>query len=82
MDDEVAQLVEMGASRAQARAALAKYRDVMQAAERFFDGEFEGVTDDAPASAPAAGSSSSKAVRKPSVRGCARMHGGGVLTGA
>jgi hypothetical protein len=55
MDDELAQLVEMGASRAQARAALAKYRDVMQAAERFFNGEFEGVTDDVPA--PAAGSS-------------------------
>jgi hypothetical protein len=55
MDDEVAQLVEMGASRAQACAALPKYKDTMQAAERFFDGEFGGVTDDAPA--PGTGSS-------------------------
>lgn len=30
----------------QARAALRKYKDVMQAAERIFDGEFADVTDD------------------------------------
>ena len=32
---------------AQARAALRKYKDVMQAAERIFEGEFEDVMDDA-----------------------------------
>ena len=45
-------------SLAQARAALAKYKDVMQAAERFFDGEFADVMDeDDGAPATAAGSS-------------------------
>jgi hypothetical protein len=46
MEAEIDQLVEMGASRAQARAALIKYQDVMQAAERFFDGEFDNVKED------------------------------------
>ncbi|EJD00913.1 uncharacterized protein FOMMEDRAFT_135199 [Fomitiporia mediterranea MF3/22] len=46
MDKEVAQLVEMGAIAAQARAALKKYKDVMRAAEKIFDGEFEDVMDD------------------------------------
>jgi hypothetical protein len=38
MDKEVRQLVEMGASEAQAQAALRRYKDVMQAAERIFEG--------------------------------------------
>ncbi|KAJ4481506.1 ubiquitin conjugating enzyme family protein [Lentinula edodes] len=46
MDREVQQLVEMGATAAQARAALNKYKDVMQAAEKFFEGEFENVAGD------------------------------------
>ncbi|KAH7914317.1 hypothetical protein BJ138DRAFT_1144039 [Hygrophoropsis aurantiaca] len=45
MDKDIAQLVEMGASAAQARAALQRYKDVMQAAERIFDGEFADVDD-------------------------------------
>lgn len=35
-----------GATPAQARAALRKYNDVMQAAERIFDGAFDHITDD------------------------------------
>ncbi|KIJ20079.1 hypothetical protein PAXINDRAFT_174590 [Paxillus involutus ATCC 200175] len=46
MDKETQQLVEMGATLAQARAALHRYKDVMQAAERIFDGEFADVTDE------------------------------------
>lgn len=34
-----------GATPAQARAALKKYNDVMQAAERIFDGAFDHITD-------------------------------------
>ncbi|TDL29200.1 hypothetical protein BD410DRAFT_779533 [Rickenella mellea] len=50
MDSDVQQLVEMGATVAQARAALKKHKDVMQAAERIFDGQFDDVMseDDAP----------------------------------
>ncbi|KIO34017.1 hypothetical protein M407DRAFT_17275 [Tulasnella calospora MUT 4182] len=45
---EVQQLVEMGATAAQARAALKKSKnDVMQAAEMIFAGEFDSVTEDA-----------------------------------
>ncbi|KAJ8583779.1 ubiquitin conjugating enzyme family protein [Rhizopogon salebrosus TDB-379] len=43
MDREVQQLMEMGATAAQARAALRRYKDVMQAAERFFEGEFADI---------------------------------------
>ncbi|KAL5530457.1 hypothetical protein ACEPAF_6715 [Sanghuangporus sanghuang] len=46
MEKEVAQIVEMGATAAQARAALRKYKDVMRAAEKIFDGEFADVMDD------------------------------------
>ena len=46
MDKEVQQLVEMGATAAQARAALKKHKDVMQAAERIFDGHFDHVRED------------------------------------
>ncbi|GLB33783.1 putative ubiquitin-conjugating enzyme family protein [Lyophyllum shimeji] len=46
MQAEVQQLVEMGATPAQARAALRQYRDVMQAAERFFEGAFDHIKDD------------------------------------
>lgn len=31
---------------AQARAALQKYKDIMQAAEKIFEGDFEDVMDD------------------------------------
>ncbi|PPQ63873.1 hypothetical protein CVT24_009499 [Panaeolus cyanescens] len=45
-ESEVNQLVEMGATPAQARAALKQYKDVMQAAEQFFEGKFSHITDD------------------------------------
>lgn len=35
-----------GATAAQARAALKRYKDVMQAAERIFDGAFDDIVDD------------------------------------
>lgn len=62
MDGDISQLVDMGASRAQACAALHKYKDVMQAAERFFDGEFENVSEDTLCPSPVA--STSKPARK------------------
>ncbi|KAH7929485.1 ubiquitin conjugating enzyme family protein [Leucogyrophana mollusca] len=43
MEKQIEQLVEMGATVAQARAALERYKDVMQAAERIFEGEFADV---------------------------------------
>ncbi|KAF7301634.1 Baculoviral IAP repeat-containing protein 6 [Mycena indigotica] len=46
MQEEIRQLTEMGATIAQAKAALAKYKDVMQAAERIFDGQFDDVVED------------------------------------
>ncbi|KAF8076356.1 hypothetical protein FPV67DRAFT_412956 [Lyophyllum atratum] len=46
MQAEVQQLVEMGATPAQARAAFRQYGDVMQAAERFFEGAFDHIKDD------------------------------------
>ncbi|KAG6337349.1 hypothetical protein ID866_1722 [Astraeus odoratus] len=45
MDRQIEQLVEMGATVPQAWAALQKYKDVMQAAERIFDGEFLDIQD-------------------------------------
>jgi hypothetical protein len=65
MDQEVQQLVEMGATAAQARAALKRYKDVMQAAERIFDGQFDDVRDDEPAaSSVAAGPSGSRQAKR------------------
>ncbi|KAJ7283680.1 ubiquitin conjugating enzyme family protein [Mycena rebaudengoi] len=50
MDDEleqqVKQLTEMGATVAQARAALRKHKDVVEAAGAFFDGKFDHITDE------------------------------------
>ncbi|KAI5116954.1 hypothetical protein M0805_001927 [Coniferiporia weirii] len=46
MEKDLNQLVEMGATSAQARAALKKYKDVMRAAERIFEGEFADLMDD------------------------------------
>jgi hypothetical protein len=46
MEKDIRQLVEMGATVHQARAALKKYNDVMEAAEGVFGGEFDGVADD------------------------------------
>ncbi|KAI0268350.1 hypothetical protein BC834DRAFT_869029 [Gloeopeniophorella convolvens] len=46
MEAEVQQLVDMGATVAQARAALRRYKDVMQAAERIFDGAFDDIPDE------------------------------------
>lgn len=46
MEEEVQQLVEMGASVAQAKAALRQHKDVMLAAERFLEGKFEHIQDD------------------------------------
>jgi hypothetical protein len=45
MEEEVLQLVEMGASIAQAKAALRQYKDVMLAAERFLEGKFDHIQD-------------------------------------
>ncbi|KAJ7781258.1 hypothetical protein B0H16DRAFT_1497657 [Mycena metata] len=44
-EEQVRQLTDMGATVAQARAALAQYKDVQQAAERFFEGAFDHVKD-------------------------------------
>ncbi|KAK2466191.1 hypothetical protein APHAL10511_001833 [Amanita phalloides] len=46
MKEELQQLVEMGASVAQARAALKQYKDVMLAAERFLEGKFDHIQDE------------------------------------
>lgn len=46
MESEIKQLVEMGATRAQARAALKQHHDVMEAAESIFEGKFDNVKDD------------------------------------
>ncbi|KAL0579537.1 hypothetical protein V5O48_002466 [Marasmius crinis-equi] len=46
MEKEVQQLVEMGATAAQARAALRQYKDVMQAAEKIFEGRFDDVVEE------------------------------------
>ncbi|KAH9939239.1 ubiquitin conjugating enzyme family protein [Epithele typhae] len=45
MEREVQQLVDMGATPAQARAALKQHKDVMEAAERIFDGSFDHIVD-------------------------------------
>ncbi|PCH40762.1 hypothetical protein WOLCODRAFT_136978 [Wolfiporia cocos MD-104 SS10] len=45
MDQEIRQLVEMGATVAQAWAALQKHKDVMVAAEHIFDGSFDYLLD-------------------------------------
>ncbi|KZT62275.1 hypothetical protein CALCODRAFT_462875 [Calocera cornea HHB12733] len=45
MEREIEQLMEMGATRAQARGALRKSKDVMDAAEKIFSGEYDDVTD-------------------------------------
>ncbi|KAN0131396.1 hypothetical protein V8E53_010773 [Lactarius tabidus] len=58
MEHEIQQLVDMGASAAQARAALRRYNDVMEAAERIFGGAFDDVRDESSEpSAPSAGPS-------------------------
>ncbi|KAJ7180040.1 ubiquitin conjugating enzyme family protein [Mycena crocata] len=46
LEAKVRQLTDMGATVAQAKAALAQYKDVMQAAERFFEGAFDHVKDE------------------------------------
>ncbi|KAF8505689.1 hypothetical protein F5888DRAFT_1651094 [Russula emetica] len=46
MGSEIRQLVDMGATVAQARAALKRYSDVMEAAERIFDGAFDDIPDE------------------------------------
>ncbi|CAE6396356.1 unnamed protein product [Rhizoctonia solani] len=46
MDAKVRALVDMGATPAQARAALRKFSDVETAAEQIFDGRFDNVKDD------------------------------------
>jgi hypothetical protein len=48
-------VLHQGATHARARAALKRYSDVMEAAERIFDGAFDDITDDAAASMPSAG---------------------------
>ncbi|KAH9966032.1 hypothetical protein BC827DRAFT_1355112 [Russula dissimulans] len=57
MESGIRQLVDMGATVAQARAALKRYNDVMEAAERIFDGAFNDIRDGAATpSAPSADS--------------------------
>ncbi|KAI0650839.1 ubiquitin conjugating enzyme family protein [Trametes meyenii] len=62
MEREIQQLVEMGATVAQARAALKQHKDVMEAAERIFDGSFDHLVDD---DGDVAMSSSEKIQQKP-----------------
>ncbi|KAH8999197.1 hypothetical protein EDB92DRAFT_1832949 [Lactarius akahatsu] len=58
MEHEIQQLVDMGATVAQARAALRRYNDVMEAAERIFGGAFDDIRDEgSETSAPSAGPS-------------------------
>ncbi|KAJ7744459.1 ubiquitin conjugating enzyme family protein [Mycena maculata] len=45
-ESRIRQLTDMGATVAQAKAALAKYKDVEQAAERFFEGAFDHIKDE------------------------------------
>ncbi|KAF5321022.1 hypothetical protein D9619_001097 [Psilocybe cf. subviscida] len=49
---DIQQLVEMGTSIAKARAAMTQYKDVMQAAERIFEGKFDHIQDDDDAKTP------------------------------
>lgn len=56
-----------GATTAQARAALRQYKDVMQAAERFFEGKFDHITDD-DGDVPMASTSDSNPRHRPAVR--------------
>ncbi|KAF9451700.1 hypothetical protein P691DRAFT_327967 [Macrolepiota fuliginosa MF-IS2] len=46
MESEIQQLMEMGATRTQARAALKQHKDVMEAAESIFEGKFDNVGED------------------------------------
>lgn len=46
MEKNIQQLVEMGATRAQAKAALKRHKDVMEAAEQIFDGRFDDIVDE------------------------------------
>ena len=48
--------ISQGASRAQARAALKKYKDVMEAAEHIFEGQFDDAMDFSDDDAPSAAS--------------------------
>jgi len=43
---KVASPIVQGATVPQARAALRQYKDVMQAAERIFEGQFDNVPDE------------------------------------
>ena len=52
MDKEIQQLMEMGATACQARAALKKYKDVMEAAEGVFGGEFDHISEDVQMAGP------------------------------
>ncbi|CCA72505.1 hypothetical protein PIIN_06442 [Serendipita indica DSM 11827] len=63
MDGKISQLVEMGASVAQAKAALADHKDVMTAAEHIFDGKYDHVVEDDD-EIPAPVASGSKTTRK------------------
>jgi hypothetical protein len=46
-------MVPQGATAAQARAALERYKDVMEAAEKIFEGRFDHIRDDpVPSSSP------------------------------
>ena len=46
MERDIQQLLDMGATRAQATAALKVHKDVMEAAEKIFDGKFDNAVDD------------------------------------
>ncbi|KDQ17329.1 hypothetical protein BOTBODRAFT_30149 [Botryobasidium botryosum FD-172 SS1] len=60
MEQEMNQLIEMGATRAQAVAALRKCKDVMDAAEKIFSGEFDDAVDEDDYMQGVSGSSSSR----------------------
>ncbi|EJD53508.1 hypothetical protein AURDEDRAFT_110344 [Auricularia subglabra TFB-10046 SS5] len=62
-EQEVQQLVEMGATAAQARTALRRCRDFADAAELVFSGALDGVEDEPMAEASTSASSGRKAAR-------------------
>lgn len=57
MEADAHTTIGQGATAAQARAALKRYKDVMQAAERIFDGAFDDIVDDGDVNMAEAGSS-------------------------
>ncbi|KAF8313070.1 hypothetical protein DL93DRAFT_1188221 [Clavulina sp. PMI_390] len=60
LEDKIQQLMEMGATRAQAQYAFKRNEDVMEAAQEFFDGKYDNVKDDGAAVGASSSARSSK----------------------